>query len=127
MLDAEIKFLEALHKATELGAISWFIVRDEERDPNEDRAIYAALVGDKRVEVELVNFMVAKGQSFEVVLARVSGLGVWFHVAVGTKGYDLVIGMLSMCVFGWSDGRRGGLKALQKATALVERLLAGET
>jgi hypothetical protein len=115
--DAEIRFLEALHVATERNLISWKKTLDDDRD------VFEAEVDGEVIAVELVYFRVASGETCERVLARVAGMKTHFHVALGTKAYDLISGMLSMQVEGWDKGRADGLSRLEKATARVESLV----
>src|SRR4051812_15850459 len=116
MHDAAIRFLEALHLATARNLVSW------KRVPDDDRDIFEAEVDGDVVRVELVYFQEASGQSFERVLARVTGLKTYFHVAIGTEAYDLISSMLSMHVAGWDHGRAESVSRLDQATARVSGL-----
>jgi hypothetical protein len=113
--EAEMRFLTALLAATRQHLISWSVAE------NDDRNIYVARVGDDPISIEFVSVPTG-GNSGERFLARVSGMGVYFQVALGTEMYDVIEEMLSLQVFGWAEGRSSGLKALAKATAKIERL-----
>jgi hypothetical protein len=117
MQEAELRFLSALLEATRQNLMTWSLVEDD------DRAIYHAVVGTDSIAVELV-YVPTAGKSSERLLARVSGLGVYFHAAVGTRAYHVISEMLSLQIFGWADGRAGALKSLATATAQVNGLLA---
>jgi hypothetical protein len=88
-LAAELAFVEALGDATVRGVIAWTIVPDDDRDISKAEAD-----GDV-VEVEFVYFPVAVGGTFEIVLARVSGMKTHFQVAAGTPAYHILRDMLA--------------------------------
>ncbi len=119
MIDAELRLLAALHEATRLGAVRWRVDTD---DPERD--VYRATVGGEPVEVEFVYVPVGDGKCAELLLVRVSGLGVYFQSAIGTPIYRAAEDMLELQVHGWADGRAGGQRRLAKATARVEALVA---
>jgi hypothetical protein len=114
--EAQIQFLETLYEATRLERLAWSSVEDDGRDA------FVATVDGEAVEVELLYVPVTPGKGSERAFVRVSGLKTWFTCAVGTRGYDLVMSMLSLQVFGWSGGTAGSLKQLARATERVRAL-----
>ncbi len=115
--EAQIEFLEALHEASRRNVITWRIVEDDERDA------FAATVDGETLEVELLYVPGASGSGSERGFVRMSGLKTYFTYAVGTRGYAIVMSMLSLHIFGWAEGTAGGLKSLARATARVRALL----
>lgn len=109
-----MRFLTALLGATRQHLISWSVAE------NDDRNIYIARIGDDSVMVEFVSVSTG-GISGERMLARVSGMRVYFQAALGTEMYDVIEEMLSLQIFGWAEGRSSGLKALTRATAKIEQ------
>lgn len=118
MREAQLRFLSALHEATRRGAIRWRLVDDDDRD------IYRAAIKEAHVDIEFVYVMVAGGECAERYVARVSGLGSYFQVAIGTEGYETIESMLCLQVFGWEEGHAGALKALDRATSRVVALVS---
>jgi hypothetical protein len=110
-LEAQLAFVEALRDATARKAISWVSV------PDDDREISRAEVDGESVEVEFVYFEVATGGTYEIVLARVSGMRAYFHVAVGTPAFHILREMLAP-----QQSRDATVKSLEKATARVRGL-----
>jgi len=53
----------------------------------------------------------------------VSGLKTYFTYAVGTRGYEIIMSMLSLHIHGWTEGAAGSLKSLARATQRVRALL----
>jgi len=115
MREAQMRFLNALLAATRQRLIGWSVAEDD------DRNIYNATIGNDSVMVEFVSVPTG-GTSGERMLARVSGMGVYFQAALGTEMYDIIEEMLSLQIFGWSEGRSSGLRSLAKATARIEQL-----
>jgi hypothetical protein len=95
MQEMKTEFLRLLHSASEAGIVNWKLVKDEVRDPNEDRTIYQGFIGDEPIEIELVSFQVAYEKSYEVLLARIIGLKAYIEVGVGTEGFTLVTEMIA--------------------------------
>ena len=115
--NSEIQFLEALYEATENHKIVWSIVEDEDRD------LFHATLDGESINIELVYFEVATGGTFERLLAIISGLKVYIRASVGTPAYDIVSSMLSKNIPSWSQGRKGGINSLSKATSRINRFL----
>jgi hypothetical protein len=118
MREAQLRLLSALHEATRQSAIRWTRADDDDRD------IYQAAVGEAQIEIEFVYVHEASGEHAERFVARFSGLGVYFQVAIGTRPYDAISAMLSLQIHGWAEGRSGGLRSLARATAQVEALIS---
>jgi hypothetical protein len=119
-LDDRLAFLEALQIATEQGAVTWRMVEDDERD------LYEASVDGEAITVERLMLHSPRDGGGERVFVRVVGLKVWEVFAIGTVGYDMVMSMLSVNIFGWKDGHDGHIKSLRKATVRVRALLSTE-
>jgi hypothetical protein len=115
--EAQINFLESLHEASRNNVITWRIVDDDDRDA------FAATVDGETLEVELLYVPGAPGHGSERGFVRVSGLKTYFTYAVGTRGYDIIMSMLSLHIFGWAEGTAGGLRSLARATQRVRALL----
>jgi hypothetical protein len=110
----ELAFVEALRDAIVRGLVTWTSV------PDDDREISRAEIDGDVVEVEFVYFPVAVGGTFEIVLARVSGMKTYFQVAAGTPAYHILRDMLAP-----QQSRESLVKGLTKATARVRRLQEG--
>ena len=115
--EAQIEFLESLHEASRRNIITWRIVEDDDRDA------FAATVDGETLEVELLYVPGAPGCGSERGFVRVTGLKTYFTYAVGTRGYDLIMSMLSLHILGWAQGTAGGLKSLARATQRLRALL----
>jgi hypothetical protein len=115
--EAQIEFLESLHEATRQNVITWRIVEDDDRDA------WEAAVDGETLEVELLYVQGAPGRGSLGGFLRVSGLKTDFTYAIGTRGYDIIMAMLSLHIFGWSEGNAGSLKRLAHATQRVRLLL----
>ncbi len=120
MEDAELCFLSALFEATKRKLIKWSLVDDDDRD------VYRANVGSCVIEVEFLYVPIdsTSGRSSERLFVLVSGLDVYLCSAIGTETYRVVQEMLSLQIFGWAEGRTGGLKALTKATNQIMEFMA---
>lgn len=110
--NAELAFVEALYDATVRNIIAWKLI------PDDDREISQAEVDGDIIEVEFVYFPAATGGTFEIVLARVSGMKTYFQVAVGTPAYQILRSMLSS-----KQSLKSSIKSLDKATGRVRKLL----
>ena len=115
--EAQIQFLESLHEASRQNVITWRIIEDDDRDA------FEATVDGETLEVELLYVPGAPGRGSERGFVRVSGLKTYFTYAVGTRGYDIILSMLSLHIHGWADGTAGSLKSLARATQRVRALL----
>jgi len=115
--DAQIEFLESLHDASRRNVITWRIVEDDDRDA------FEATVDGETLEVELLYVPGAPGCGSERGFLRVSGLKTYFTYAVGTRGYEIIMSMLSLHIHGWTEGAAGSLKSLARATQRVRALL----
>lgn len=115
--EAQIEFLESLHDASSRNVITWHIVEDDDRDA------FEAAVDGETLEVELLYVPGACRHGSERGFVRVSGLKTYFTYAVGTRGYGIIMGMLSLHIPGWGEGTAGGLKSLTRATQTVRALL----
>ncbi len=111
---AELAFVEALRDVTVRGLVRWTSV------PDDDREISRAEIDGDVVKVEFVYFPVAVGGTFEIVLARVSGMKTYFQVAAGTPTYHILRDMLAP-----QQSRESVVKSLTQATARIRRLLEG--
>jgi hypothetical protein len=114
--EAQIEFLESLHEASRLNVIAWRIVDDDDRDA------FKATVDGGTIEVELLYLPGPPGGGSERAFARVSGLKTYFTYAVGTRGYDIIMGMLRFHIHGWTEGAAGAIKSLNRATSRVRAL-----
>ncbi|HXI54193.1 MAG TPA: hypothetical protein VNH84_21925 [Candidatus Saccharimonadales bacterium] len=115
--EAQIEFLESLHEASRRNVITWRIAEGDDRDA------FEATVDGETLEVELLYVPGASGRGTERGFVRVSGLKTYFTYAVGTRGYDIIMSMLSLHIHGWAEGTAGSLKRLARATARVRALL----
>jgi hypothetical protein len=113
----EETFLTSLYEATRHGVISWEIIQ------NDNRTIFSAQAQDKSVQIEFVYFPTASNDTYEHILTRVTGLGLYFSVMEGTRSFDIINSMLSIQIFGWSKGRLDGIKKLKSANAKIQKLL----
>jgi hypothetical protein len=118
MQEMKSEFIRLLHRASETGKINWKLEKEEERDPNEDRTIYQGYIGNEPIEIELVSFQVAYEESYEVLLARISGLKTYIEVGVGTEGFSLVTEMIAH-----PKSIEASEKQLKKAIEKVQHLL----
>ena len=115
--EAQIEFLESLHEASRRNVITWRKVEDDDRDA------FEATVDGETLEVELLYVPGAPGRGSERGFVRVSGLKTYFTYAVGTRGHEIIMSMLSLHIHGWADGTASGLKSLSRATQRVRALL----
>lgn len=116
MYQLEESFLSSLHEATRQKLISWHIMK------NDNREIFAAQIEGAVLQIEFVYFPQSVGDVHERVLTRVSGLGTYFNVSMGTRSYDIINSMLSMQIFGWSEGRLSGIEKLRSANSKIQSL-----
>ena len=114
MFEAELEFIEALHRATMQKLVTWSIAGDD------DTETFVGRVADQEISVELLSLPDERGA--ERLMYRVVGLKLWLRFSVGTEGYGLISDMLAETIHGWDAGRAGGLKRLAKATELVRSL-----
>lgn len=121
MLEDALEFLRALHTATECGAVTWRIAGDD------DRHLFEASVDGESITVErLMLHDPVDGGGGEHAFVRVVGLKVWEVFARGTPGYDMIMSMLSLNIFGWKEGQIGHAKSIRKAIARVRAVLPNE-
>jgi hypothetical protein len=117
MYQLEETLLSSLHEATHQKLISWQIVQ------NDNRVVFSTQIKDAPLQIEFVYFPTSVGETHEELLTRVSGLGIYFSVADGTRSHDIIQSMLSMQIFGWAEGRLDSIKKLQSANSKVQKLL----
>jgi hypothetical protein len=115
--EAQIEFLESLHEASRRNVITWRIVNDDDRDA------FEGTVDGETLEVELLYIPGAPGRGSERGFVRVRGLKTYFTYAVGTRGYEIIMSMLSLHIHGWAEGTAGSLKRLARGTQRVRALL----
>ncbi len=115
--EAQIEFLESLHEASRRNVLKWRMVEDDDRDA------FVTTVDGETLEMELLYVSGAPDRGSERGFMRVSGLKTYFTCAVGTRGYDIIMSMLSFHIFGWEEGTAGGLKSLARAIQKVRALL----
>lgn len=115
--ESQLEFLESLYEASLGNKITWHIVEDDDRDA------FAAIVDGEMLQVELVSVPGALGHGAQRGFVRMSGLKTYFTYAVGTRGYEIIMGMLRLHIFGWAEGTAGSIKHLAHATARIRALL----
>lgn len=115
--DKQIQLLEILHEATRRNLINWHTIEDDERD------VYGAFVDGEEIVVEILCIPIIVDQGAERGFVRFSGFKTYFTYAVGTRGYNLIMNMLSMQIFGWVEGTESALKRLTQATGKIQTLL----
>ena len=122
MQAAELRLLTALHEATRRNALRWSRADDDERD------IYLTEAGESQLRIEFVYVSLAveplAGCGIaERFVARFSGLGVYFQVAIGTQAYDMIEETLDFQIHGWAEGRARSLKDFARATERIRALI----
>ena len=117
MLEDTLEFLTVLRTATEKGIVTWRIVDNDERD------LFEASVDGQEITVELLMLRGPDDMGGERAFVRVVGLKVWEVFARGTQGYDIVMSMLCLNIFGWKQGAEGHGKSLKRATSRIRDLL----
>ncbi len=115
--DSQLNFLTALFKATQKQLLIW---RGDEASDNRDRFIGEFKKLNLVLQVEFIYFMRNDDEGFERFGVRIQANDYYQQYAVGTEGYDIILAMLTLCMFGWKDGTE---TSLQKINALTEEIL----
>ncbi len=118
----DLEILNLLLKATQKKLMAWQIVENSEND------LFSSEIGSDSFEIELINLQRAGETTCERALARIQGGKINLTYAIGTKGYELLLMILTENIFGWKEGAKGSDRELIKlrkrlATRITEQTL----
>ncbi len=118
----DLEILNLLLKATQKKLMAWQIVENSEND------LFSSEIGSDSFEIELINLQRAGETTCERALARIQGGKINLTYAIVTKGYELLLMILTENIFGWKKGAKGSDRELIKlrkrlATRITEQTL----
>lgn len=113
----DIAILNLLFEATRNKLMVWKIVEDNENE------LFSSGIGTDTFEIELINLQRAGESICERALARIQGRKIYQTYAIGTKGYELLLLILSENIFGWKKGSEGAKGDLAKLRKRLETII----
>jgi hypothetical protein len=113
MEETDIAILNLLLEATRKKMMAWEVVEDTEND------MFSSHIGGDSFEIELIHLQRSGEPTCERALARIQGRKIYRTYAIGTRGYELLLSILSENIFGWKQSSEGAKAELAK---LRERL-----